>query len=101
MTLSNPLGLKHKPKEGFSVTEPRLNEITLGEEICEKLRNIYFPEKKNQEVYKHLARGLATMKTIASVYYPDLPLVERLKKIRSWTEDDIKEAVQDFKNNRR
>lgn len=73
-----------------------------GEEVCEKLKMMYFAEIPWPECYMAIAGILTQLKKVIRVYYPQQDEVENMRKLRKFTADDIKEALalsKDKQNN--
>lgn len=91
MTKTAPLGNRpYEPKPSGKTVMP---EITLGEEICDRLRRIYHPSAEKAQSYKAIAKLYSEIRRVAKIYYPELTDVERLKQIRGWSDNDIQEAL--------
>jgi hypothetical protein len=71
--------------------------IILGEPICEKLKLIYFPDKKWPKCYKDVAKKFSHLKAITRKFYSyDIKSsdneLEMLRKLIKYSEQDIIEA---------
>jgi hypothetical protein len=73
--------------------EAKLPEITLGETICEKLKNIYFHDESWISCYKKVAYKFSELKKIAKRFYSDKSNIEVLREICKFSENDIKDIL--------
>lgn len=72
--------------------EAKLPEIVLAESICEKIKNVYFPNKSWVQCYQDVARGFTELKRIARQFYTDKTDKEILTELTRYGTDDIREA---------
>ena len=72
--------------------EAKLPEITLGETVCRKLKDIYFNDDLWIDSYRGVAIKLSELKRIAKDFYVDKNDVEALKELIKYSDTDIVEA---------
>jgi len=66
-------------------------QITLGEPICVKLKQIFFATKSWPECKQDLPKLFSKLKTVARKYYKNE--VEMLESLNKYTEQDIRDAL--------
>ncbi len=67
-------------------------EITLGENICRKLKEMYFSDKSWPECYKDVAKKLSELKTKMKQFYNVPSNEQALKILQTFSEKDIQEV---------
>ena len=72
--------------------EAKLPEITLGETVCRKLKDIYFSEMPWISCYRDVAIKLTELKRLAKAFYADKNDLEVLKELIKYSDTDIVEA---------
>jgi len=72
--------------------EAKYEEITLGEPICIKIKQMYFSEIPWPKCYREVAEKLTLLKKILRKFYNTIDNVEVLKKAIKFTEEDIKDV---------
>ncbi|HMH11460.1 MAG TPA: hypothetical protein VK553_12155 [Candidatus Nitrosopolaris rasttigaisensis] len=91
MTRLNPINdQSYQPAKTGNPINP---EITLGEEVCLRLKSIYFSHVHWAECVNEVANMFTKLKKIGRIYHPDLKNDELIKCFRKWTNEDIKEAL--------
>jgi len=73
--------------------EAKHPEITLGEPICQKLREIYYPEFAWIDCYKLIAIRFSKLKNIAKNFYCDKNERYILSELTRYSEQDIKDVL--------
>ena len=68
-----------------------LEVINLGEPICEKIKQIYFPVIPHSACYKAVAAKFDDLKKRARRYYPDMSQKEMLIELIKYSKEDIEE----------
>ncbi len=71
--------------------EARYQEITIGEQICKKLKDIHFNDVPWSECYKDVAEKFSALKVIARKFYANKDELEMLKELAKYSIMDIKE----------
>jgi hypothetical protein len=69
--------------------EAKYQEITLGEPVCGKLRDIYFRDIPWVDCHNDVIQKFTALKMIVSKFYSDKVLVEALKELVRYSEQDI------------
>ena len=67
-------------------------EITLGETVCRKLKDIYFSEMPWISCYRDVAIKLTELKRLAKAFYADKNDLEVLKEFIKYNNMDILEV---------
>lgn len=70
-------------------------QVVLGEQVCIKLKQIYWPDKTWDESYRDVAGKLTLLKQKARLLLKHMDEVEMLKTLRGFGHDDIKEVCDD------
>jgi hypothetical protein len=70
-------------------------QVALGEQICVKLKHIYYPETTGFDSYRAVAEKLTELKKKARLVLTHMTEVEILKQLRNFTTEDIKELMDD------
>jgi hypothetical protein len=79
--------------------EAKHPEITLGEPICEKIKNIYHANKSWQACYKQVSEKFTILKRLMRKIYPDKDILELLREINKFdtmSYQEIFEMQHDF-----
>lgn len=71
--------------------EAIMPEITLGEIICIRIKQIYFSDESWPDCYQKVANKFTVFKRIMRKIYPDTEIVEILKKVQKFDTMDIQE----------
>jgi len=87
-----PLGINPAWTKKEEKVEAKYPEITLGESICEKLKIIFFPDKRWQQCYKDVAIKFTALKEIAKKFYTDKDILAILIELNKYSTQDIQEA---------
>ena len=74
-------------------TEAKLPEITLGESICTKLKQIYHLNQPWAQLKHSIPAKLVRLKQTMRTAYPDWDEAMRLRELARFTEQDIREAL--------
>lgn len=69
--------------------EAKYEEITLGEPICIKIKQIYFSDVPWHKCYRQVADKFTVFKRILRKFYSIINNVELLKKTLQFSEKDI------------
>jgi hypothetical protein len=72
--------------------EAKEPEITLGEPICEKIKQLYYNDRPWIECYKDVAKIFTELKRRAHLFYVDKNRVEVLKELSKYCHQDIKDV---------
>ena len=72
--------------------EAKYPEITLGENICIKLKEIYFKDIPWVECYREVAKKLSELKVIGKKFYVDKNIIEVLTELNKYSHQDIIDA---------
>lgn len=70
-------------------------EVLLGEEICTKLKNIYFKDTPFAQCVMKISLKFTELKQKAQKFFVGVNEVEMLQQLRAFTEEDIKEMMDD------
>jgi hypothetical protein len=68
--------------------------INLGVPICQKLKEIYFPDETWFLSYRRLADKFSQLKQIARKFYNDNTETEILQHLGKYSVDDIKDLFE-------
>ena len=68
--------------------------ITLGSQVCAKLRTIYFSNEKWVVCYRSVADLFGNLKHEARKFYPDKNEVELLQELTKYSTNDITDALE-------
>lgn len=68
-------------------------EIMLGENVCVKIKNIYFKELPWANCYKDVAHKFSMLKSVACKFYPEKNKIDILLEICKYNEQDIIDAL--------
>ncbi len=74
--------------------EAKFPEITFGESVCEKLKNVYFIERKWPDCYKDVGRKFTELKSIAREFYAGQDELAVLRELAKYSEQDLKEMLE-------
>ena len=74
--------------------EAKIPEITLGESVCVKLKDIYFKEIAWVDCYRDVAKKLSEMKAIGKEFYVDKNCTEVLSELIRYSHQDIVDAFE-------
>ena len=66
--------------------------INLGAPICERIKQIYYPDKPWVECYKQVSTKFTQLKTIAKNFYTDKNEREILMELTKYSHDDIRDC---------
>lgn len=69
-------------------------QVALGEQICIKLKQLYYPEATNFDSYRSVAGKLTELKKKARLVLTHMTEIEILKQLRNFTTEDIKELIE-------
>jgi hypothetical protein len=72
--------------------EAKYPEITLGEPVCAKLKDIYFSAKEWHACYRDVAAKFNEFKNIARKFYSGKSDKEMLTELVKYTKEDIIDA---------
>jgi hypothetical protein len=78
-------------RKGILNMESKLQEITLGETVCEKLRSIYHPSVPWVECHNSVSQRYGALKAKARKLYVDKSEIEVLMELAKYSEADIKD----------
>ena len=70
-----------------------LQEITLGENICQKLKEIYFKDIEWSKCYLEVAKKLTTVKQKMRKLHNTTDTLAVLKLLQKFTPEDLKEVL--------
>lgn len=71
--------------------EAKYSEITLGATICEKLKDIYFPDKKWPDCHNDIVTKFGELKRIMRKFYTDKSDLDILKELIKYDNKDIED----------
>jgi hypothetical protein len=77
--------------------EAKYPEITLGESVCSKIKQIYFSEEKSPDCHRKVADKFTLFKKIMRKIYPDSDNVEILQSVARFDTLEIQE-IFDMQN---
>lgn len=69
-------------------------QINLGAQVCERLRIIYYKNKKWTECHKEVSKDFSRLKEIAKKFYTDLTEHEILVELNRYNDSDILDAMK-------
>ncbi len=72
--------------------EAKYPEITLGETICRKIKDIYFPGVRWPDCYQDVAGKFTLFKNILRKIYPEKDILEILTSVQRFDTLDIQEV---------
>lgn len=70
-------------------------EINMGSEICGRIKRLRYANTPWGEVYKVIAKEFVTIKEKAKAFYPGEPILKLLANIRTWSDEDITDAMSE------
>ncbi len=72
----------------------RLVLLNRSDEICRRVKNLYFTEQPwDMPLAKSIAATLTKLKTLSKTYYPGEDDVAILRKIAQFSDNDFREIV--------
>jgi hypothetical protein len=74
--------------------EAKYQEITLGESVCIKLRDIYFRDMPWVECHNQVADKFTALKAIILKFYADKSRLDAMKELIQYSDQDIIEAFE-------
>lgn len=72
--------------------EAKYPEITLGETVCRKLKDIYFKDQAWPDCYKEVAEKFTELRHIVKKFYGYETTLEICKELIKYSDEDIIEA---------
>ena len=76
-------------------TEAKHASITLGENTCSLIKSIYFTEIPWGDCYRLVGAKFTELKKIMRKLSPNMPEIDLLKIINTFTSEDIRETFDD------
>lgn len=73
--------------------EAKYPEITLGEPVCEKLKDIFYPDKHWSSCVYAVANKFSALKVIARKFYTGKTELEMLRELSRYTKEDIIDSM--------
>lgn len=77
----------------FKKSEAITIQINLGSPICEKIKQIYYPNEPWIDCYKKISAKFTQLKKIAKNFYTDKDEKQILMELGKYTSDDIKDCM--------
>lgn len=72
--------------------EAKYQEITIGEPVCSKLRDIYFSDRPWIDCHRDVSVKWKALKEIAIRFYADRPRIDALRALITYNDKDIRDA---------
>jgi hypothetical protein len=72
--------------------EAKLIEITLGEDICRKLKGLYFADIPWIDCHQDVAKKFSALKVVARRFYVGLTETQMLEELARYQNQDIADA---------
>lgn len=69
--------------------EAKYPEITLGEPICIKIKEIFYPNIPWPDCYRKVADKFTELKHIARKFYAGKDIIEILQELNKYNQEDI------------
>jgi len=75
------------------LTQSAYDEITLGENVCEKIKDIYYPNEDWSKVLNEVAKKYYKLKILIQVSMKQQNEIEVLKLINYMDDNDIRDYL--------
>jgi hypothetical protein len=74
--------------------EAKYPEITLGEPVCSKLKDIYFKDIPWSQCHRQVASKFTALKEIITKFYADRTRIDALKELILYSDKDIMDVFE-------
>jgi hypothetical protein len=72
--------------------EAKRREIVLGATVCQKIKDVYFSDKKWPECHGQISVKYSALKRIAEKFYADKDSMEIVQELVKYSDTDIRDA---------
>jgi predicted nuclease of restriction endonuclease-like RecB superfamily len=81
-------------KDQFKDREEILSAVNLGANVCNSLKQIYFPDQPWQACYRDVAQKFTCLKQIMRKFYSDKSEIDMLKELQRYSPEDLRSAIE-------